>query len=243
MRRSTFSNLEEDEKVIAIIPARGGSITVPKKNIHPLMEKPLIAWTIDIAIQTPILERVIVSTDDLEIARIARENGAEVPFIRPSEIAQDSTPDIEVYRHLIAWLIEYERVFPDIVVWLRPTSPLRTVEDIEKAVDILISTDADCVRSVCRVEHHPYWMKRLEGSRLLPLIEGKDEHTYYRRQLLPPIYRLNGSVDVIRCKSVERNDMLFSDDMYGYVMPFERSIDLDDQFDFEVAEMLIRRQI
>lgn len=228
-------------KHLAIIPARGGSKQVPHKNIRSLGGQPLIAWTIQTALGCSDL-RIVVSTDDPEIATIATRYGAQVPFIRPSELAQDDTPDLPVYRHALAWLASHEDYQPEVVIWLRPTAPLRTAQDIQNALQLLANSHADCVRSVCLAEHHPYWMKRLDGERLRPFIDGADEHTYYRRQLLPPVYRLNGAVDVIRCASLGERDSLFGGDMCGYIMPPERSIDLDSPLDFAVAELLLQRR-
>ena len=227
---------------MGLIPARGGSKGVPRKNIHQLMGRPLIAWTIETALACPMLERVIVSTEDLEIADIARQYGAEVPFVRPAEFAQDDTPDLPVYQHALSWLAEHEGYYPDIVVWLRPTASLRTVEDVEAAIRLLIETGADCVRSVCVAEYHPYWMKRLDGDRLIPFVDGIDESKYYRRQLLPPVYRLNGAVDVTWCKTVLENGLLYSGDIRGYAMSAQRSIDLDSELDFALAELLLQRR-
>lgn len=228
-------------KCIAVIPARGGSKKIPKKNIRLLLGRPLIAWTIETALACPIIERVLVSTDSVEIGEIASRYGAEVPFLRPSQLSQDDTPDLPVYQHAISWLLENDDFSPDIAVWLRPTTPLRTVEDIEAAAQIIISTGADCVRSVTKVDHHPFWMKNLQGDRLTPFIVGKDEHSYYQRQLLPPAYRLNGAVDITRCQGVMQTDILYGSDMRGYVMPIERSIDIDTELDLAVAEILLQK--
>lgn len=225
---------------LALIPARGGSKGVPHKNIRLLAGKPLIAWSIETALTCPRLDRVIVSTDDLQIAEIARQWGAEVPFLRPSELARDDTPDLPVCKHALTWLAEHENYYPTIVVWLRPTAPLRTAADIESAISTLIDTGANCVRSVCLAEHHPYWMKRLDGTRLVPFANGIDEKEYYRRQLLPPVYRLNGAVDVTTYSTVVEQRLLFGGDVRGYVMPAERSIDLDSELDFALAELLLR---
>lgn len=227
---------------LCIIPARGGSKGVLRKNIRQLAGKPLIAWTIETALACPSLTRVIVSTDDQEIAEIARQYGAEVPLLRPAELAQDDTPDLPVYQHALSWLAEHECYRPDIVVWLRPTVPLRTVQDVEAALQQLIETGADCVRSVCPAKHHPYWMKRLNGDRLVPFVEGIDVARYYQRQLLPPVYRLNGAVDVTWCRTVMEKGLLYSGDVRGYVMPAGRSIDLDSELDFALAELLLQRR-
>ena len=227
---------------LALIPARGGSKGIPRKNVRMLAGKPLIAWTIETALACPRLDRVIVSTDDQEIAQVASQYGAEVPFIRPAELSQDDTPDLPVYIHALSWLVEHEGYCPDVVVWLRPTSPLRTVQDIEAAIQILVETGADWVRSVCPAEHHPYWMKRLDGNHLLPFMDGIDESKYYRRQLLPPVYRLNGAVDVTWYKTVMEKGLLYNGDVRGYVMPPERSIDLDTELDFVLVELLLQRR-
>jgi len=228
--------------ILSIIPARGGSKRVAHKNIRTLAGKPLIAWTIETAISCQRLDRVIVSTDDEEIVDIARKYGAETPFVRPAELAQDDTPDLPVCKHTLSWLTRHENFCPDIVVWLRPTAPLRIIEDIDNAINLLFETDADCVRSVCPVEHHPYWMKRLEGNRFIPLIKGVDESKYYQRQLLPPVYRLNGAVDVFWRKTVLDKGFMYGGDMRGYVMPAERSVDLDSELDFALAELLLQRR-
>lgn len=227
---------------VGIIPARGGSKGIPRKNIRQLAGKPLIVWTIETALACPNLDRIIVSTDDEEIAQIARDSGAKVPFLRPVELAQDDTPDLPVYQHALSWLAEHEDYRADIVVWLRPTAPLRAVEDVEAAISLLIETGADCVRSVCVAEHHPYWMKRLEDDRLVPFIDQTDDSKYYRRQLLPPAYRLNGAVDVTWSKTVMEKGLVYSGDVRGYVMPLVRSIDLDSELDFALAELLLQRR-
>ena len=230
-------------KILAIVPARGGSKGLPRKNVRLLAGKPVIAWTIETALACRSLHRIIVSTDDEEIAQIAKEYRAEVPFLRPAELAQDDTPDLPVFQHTLSWLATHQDYHPDIVVWLRPTTPLRVVEDVEGAIQLLKETDADCVRSICLAEHHPYWMKRLDSNRMVPFINGIDEQKYYRRQLLPPVYRLNGAVDVIWCRTVAEKASFFGGDICGYVMPAERSIDLDSELDFALAELLLQRGV
>jgi CMP-N,N'-diacetyllegionaminic acid synthase len=233
--------MREELRVLALIPARGGSKGVPRKNVRTLVGKPLIAWTIEAARNCPSLDRVVVSTDDEEIAGVAREYGAEVPFLRPAALAQDDTPDLPVCKHCLVWLTECEGYRPDVVLWLRPTVPLRLPEDMEGAVALLVQSGADGVRSICRAEHHPYWMKRLEAGRLVPLVDGCDERTYYRRQLLPSAYRLNGAADVVRRDLVLQSETtMYGDDVRGFVMPVERSVDLDGEMDFALAEWLLR---
>lgn len=225
--------------VLALVPARGGSKGVQRKNVRPLLGKPLIAWTIECAFACATVNRVVVSTDDEEIASAARAYGAETPFLRPAELAADSTPDLPVYMHALEMLAAHG-FHPAATVWLRPTAPLRTVADMDGALDLLHASGADCVRSVCAVEHHPYWMRRLDGDRLEPFLEGLREENYPRRQLLPPAYRLNGAVDVVRASSIKPGaSALFGGDVRGFVMPQRRSIDLDSELDFVVAEALL----
>lgn len=217
---------------MALIPARGGSKGIPRKNIMSVAGKPLIAWSIDAAKTVRELGRVIVSTDDEEIAGVARDAGAETPFMRPSDLAADDTPDFPVFLHAIEWLRDNEGYLPEIVVWLRPTSPLRTADDIRAALEILQLTGADAVRSVSLTEHHPYWMKTLDkDGRLSPLITGHGEESHPRRQMLPPAYHLNGLVDVIRVSSALKHGALFTGDVRGYVSPASRSHELDSPSD------------
>jgi CMP-N-acetylneuraminic acid synthetase len=218
-------------RVLGLIPARGGSKGVPRKNVRDLAGKPALAWTVEAALASSSLARVVVSTDDEAIATVARAGGAEAPFVRPAELAGDETTDLPVYRHALQALGDGF----DAVAWLRPTAPLRTAEDIDAAVTLLDETGADCVRSVCPAEHNPYWMGTIEDGRLVPLLGEVPS----RRQLLPEVVRLNGAVDVVRCASVR--DELFAGDVRTYVMPVERSVELDTELDFLLAEALLRR--
>lgn len=225
---------------VALIPAREGSKAVYRKNIHLLNNKPLIAYTIEAALQTGIFQKVIVSTDSEEIAAIAREYGAYVPFLRPAALAQDDTPDLPVYQHAIEWLEQNEQFSPQIIAWLRPTSPLRSSLDIAEAVELLKTRGCDWVRSVCEAEHHPYWMYSIENGKLKSFINQVDLKKYYRRQLLPPVYRLNGAVDVAWRSTIMEKQLLYSGDITAYVMPHERSIDIDTILDFVLAEQYIK---
>ena len=236
-------SMYKNKKIIAIIPARGGSKRIPRKNIVKVLGKPLIAYTIEVAKDATCLDRVIVSTDDEEIRTISLEYGAEAPFLRPKELAEDHVSDKPVFVHALKWLEENEDYRPDIVLNLRPTSPLRFVEDVEKVVKKMIITGCDSVRTVCQVEHHPYWMKKLEGDCAMPFVEGKDERIYYQRQLLPPVYRINGSVDAIRRDVILNHDFLYGDDMRAVVMSLERSYEVDTPMDLKIIEMLIKERL
>lgn len=235
--------LNKKHEILAIIPARGGSKGVPRKNIKILAGKPLITWTIETALKTSCINRVIVSTDDEEIAKISKKHGADLPFMRPKEFAGDTASDMPVYQHALEWLDDNEHYRPDIIVWLRPTSPLRSCADIEVAVQKLITTDADWVRSVCPVEHHPYWVFRFEDNdKLSSFVEGIKLEDYFQRQLLPEAYRLNGAVDVAWRTTITEKKLLYSGDVRGYKMDVERSVDMDSELDFALAEILMQKR-
>jgi CMP-N-acetylneuraminic acid synthetase len=226
-------------RIIAIVPARGGSKGVPRKNVRPLAGKPLIAWTIAAAKHAATIGRIIVSTDDAEIAAVAKEHGADIPFMRPPELAQDTTPDLPVLQHVLQRL-QADGDLPDVVVWLRPTVPLRTTADIDGAVAMLKITSADSVRSVSTAKAHPYWMKTVTDGLLHSFVSGKDDRTHPNRQSLPPVYMLNGAVDVMRARIVLEQNDLWGSRVGAYVMPPERSIDIDTLADFAAAEALLK---
>lgn len=227
---------------MALIPARSGSKGIPHKNIKPIHGKPLIVYSIEQALHSKLINRTIVSTDSKKYAEIAVKYGAEVPFLRPKNLSKDETPDLPVYQHALQYLNTIEGYKPDYVVWLRPTTPLRSIDDIDNAISLAIESKADCVRSVCLVEHHPFWMKMIEDDRLVPFISGKDEKTFFRRQLLPKVYRINGAVDVFNAFKIKK-ETLYSGDIKGYIMPKERSLDIDTELDFLIIELLIERSL
>jgi len=223
--------------IIAIIPARGGSKKLPRKNIRLLNGRPLIYYTIKAAQKSKYLERIIVSTEDKEIAEIAKKFGAEV-INRPRELARDETPTLPVLQHVIRHLEEKEDYRPDVIVILQPTSPLRTPEDIDAAVKKFRETKCDSVVSVCEVEHPIHWMYTLDGDRMKPLM--KDGARITRRQDAPMVYRLNGAVYVTRRDTIMKENKVLTDDTRAYIMPAERSIDIDTKLDFKVAEIILR---
>jgi CMP-N,N'-diacetyllegionaminic acid synthase len=199
-------------QVMALIPARGGSKGVPRKNIRLLLGKPLIAYSIEHAQASAHINRVIVSTDDAGIAAIARQWGAEVPFMRPAEYAQDLSPDIDVFRHALIWLAEHEGYQPELVVHLRPTGPVRRVELIDQAISqILAHPEADALRSVSQPIQTPYKMWRMDDDGYLqPLlqVDGLPDCQSMPRQILPQVWWQNGYVDVIRPRAIlEMNSM------------------------------------
>ena len=199
----------------------------------------MLHWSIDCALACHSVDRVIVTTDDPEIRDAASRLGAEAPFLRPTDLAADETSDLPVYRHALSWLAEHEHYAPELVAWLRPTSPLRRPDDVDRSLAILQETRADAVRAVCLVEHHPEWMRVIEDSRLRPLLETRA----LRRQDLPPVYRLTGAVDCVRVRADGPVAALFDEgDVRPYEMPPERSVDIDSEFDLLVADALVQRQ-
>lgn len=227
------------KRVLALISARGGSKGLPGKNIRCLAGKPLIVYSIEAALQAENIDRVVVSTDSQEIADVARQSGAEVPFMRPSELARDDTPSLPVSQHAVAWLREHEGWSCDILAELPPVAPLRTIHDIEAALSMLTESGADSVISLCAVEgaYHPYWMKRIDNDRVIPLMNLPREYT--RRQDLPPVYRRNGALIAVWTHVLMEKNSYYGDEIRGYLMPEARSIDIDNELDFAVAEVLM----
>ena len=217
--------------VLGIIPARGGSKGIPNKNIHPVAGRPLLAWTLAAARTARCLDRVVVSTDSDAIAAVARELGADVPFMRPSELARDDTPGIEPVLHALAQLRGF-----GLVVLLQPTSPLRTGPDIDGAVERLIQAGAMSCVSVTEAVNHPYWTYRMTGEgTLAPFIDLPPESAL-RRQDLPRAFALNGAVYVARVDWLESSRSFLGAQTVGYEMPAARAIDIDSFEDLTVAE-------
>jgi len=232
-------NPDAPPALLGVISARGGSKSIPRKNIVDLAGKPLIAWTIEAALSSGVVDRLIVSTEDAEIAETARRYEAEVPFLRPAKLARDDTPGIEPVLHAVRWLEEHEGYRPAWVMLLQPTSPFRSADDIRAAVGMMCERGADAVVSVCEVEHHPYWVKRLcEGGRLATLVSL--EGAYPSRQDLPSAVALNGAIYLIRRDVLLAQQTFYTERTYGYVMPRERSLDIDTPWDLYLAQLIAR---
>ena len=230
--------------VLALIPARGGSKGVPKKNIRPLAGIPLVAHSIRVAQECPAVDRIIVSTDDPEIADVARAYGAEVPFLRPKELAGDATPDYPVFEHCLRWLGEHEGWHPDIVVHLRPTGSLRTVRQIEESVALLAAhPEADSVRSVHEPDKTPYKMWKIIGPHMVPFLRdtGIPEHYNTPRQLLPKVYATNANIGVMWHRTLAEKKSVIGDLVLPYIIT-EPQVDIDTEFDFEIAELILRKR-
>lgn len=223
--------------LLGIIPARGGSKGIPRKNIKPLNGKPLINYTIDAALASQVFDRLIVSTEDPEIAEVSRQAGADVPFIRPVELATDEARGRDVLLHAMDWVGRHDKVY-DLVMVLQPTSPLRQATDIIGALELLISKNGKAVVSVCEVEHHPWWCNTLpEDLSMKDFLPGKALHT--NRQQLPRYYRLNGAIYCGFWDFVFSNRSWYGNGTYAFVMPRERSVDIDTHIDWELAKILL----
>ncbi|MCG6966529.1 MAG: acylneuraminate cytidylyltransferase family protein [Chromatiaceae bacterium] len=226
---------------LGLILARGGSKRLPRKNLLPLAGRPLLAWTVAAATAARHVDRVILSTDDSEIAAAGREHGAAVPFMRPAELATDTATTCDVALHALSTLAAAGEHY-DYLVLLQPTSPLRTAADIDNAIELLLEKRADAVISVCETDHPAEWSNTLPADRSMggffrPGIRST------RSQDLPKSYRLNGAVYVYNCARLLKTGSLEMDDnSYAYIMPRERSVDIDSAIDFDIAGLLLERR-
>lgn len=242
--KGDFDVTESKKEVLVIIPARGGSKGIPRKNIRLLAGYPLIAYSIVIARQSASVTRIIVSTDDEEIAEIAREYGAEVPFMRPQELAQDDTCDLPVFQHALNYLFEKENYEPQAVVHLRPTSPVRERDCIDRAVKMLFDhPDADSVRSVITPDQNPYKMWKVKPDGFMePLIRVKKLLESYNspRQSLPPVFWHNGQIDVIRPETLLKKNSMSGDRILPIILDPMYSIDIDTIDTWQFADWIVR---
>lgn len=230
-------------EVLAIIPARGGSKSIPRKNIRNFAGYPLLVWSISAAKESKYVTRVIVSTDDEKMARVARKFGAETPFLRPSKYAQDNSTDLSTFVHVLKWLDRHEGYKPDVVVQLRPTSPIRPRGLVDKAVKILLAhPDADSVRGVVPAGQNPHKMWRLTGERSpmksLLDVEGIDEPYNAPRQILPPVHWQTGHIDAIRSATILKG-LMSGKNIYPIVIDPSFTADIDNLRDWERYEHVV----
>jgi len=237
-------------KILAVIPARGGSKTIPRKNIKLLCGKPLIAWTIEAAKKSQHVSRVIVSTDDAEIAAIAKKYGVEVPFLRPAEISGDLATDVEFLTHALDFLKTQENYEPEIILRLPPTSPLRTASHIDKGIETLLKNpEADAVRPITEAPKHPYKMWGLSSDKkylepfLARRITGMDEPYNLPRQILTKVYLHTGAMDVMRLRTIRELKSTSGHKLAYFFMKPEDSVNIDHLIDFELAEILMKRRL
>jgi CMP-N,N'-diacetyllegionaminic acid synthase len=223
--------------VVAVIPARSGSKRIPQKNVIAIAGKPLIGYSIEAAHKSKYIKKVLVSTDNEKIALIAKSFGADVPFLRPKELAKEDTPSLPVIQHAIRYLENAARVKVDIVVLLQPTSPVRSEKYIDETIEKLLHTKADSVVTVCKIKYHPFWSFIANEDRLSPFSKNGIN---LRQEDLPTIYSLNGSVYAVRRDVLLEQNSIFGTDTRAVVMPQEESVDIDDFFDLFMAEMVLK---
>lgn len=225
-------------KIICIIPARGGSKGVPGKNIKILGGKPLIAYTIEQALKSQYIDRIIVSTDDLKIAAVAKRFGAEVPFTRPHSLARDNSGTIDVLLHALDWLKEHEYSSYDVVVLLHVTTPLRNVQDIDTSIELLINKKAESVFTVAEAHRNPYFnMVEVHKNGRVTLAK---EGNFVTRQSAPKVFDMNSSIYVWWTDVLRKKKKVILEKSLVHVMPKERSVDIDDLLDFKFAETLLK---
>src|SRR3989338_590546 len=227
--------------ILAIIPARGGSKGLPGKNIKPFLGKPLLAYTIEEAKRSKYITKIVLSTDDTAIAQVGKKYGAEIPFLRPSELATDTSLAPDAYIYTIERLKNEQGYAPEIVVILQPTSPLRTVDDIDAAISLYLEKNADSVISVVEFEHP------LERARIITP-DGLLEN-YHPGKIIPKnradyqkAYSPNGAIYVLTPSLLLKEKTYYFSKTYAFIIPKERSIDIDTQIDFEIAEFLMAKR-
>lgn len=241
--------MKKDYNILAIVPARGGSKGVPRKNIKQFCGKPLIAWTIEEAKKSKYISRIVVSTDDTEIADVAKQYGANVPFMRPSDIAGDLTPDFPVFEHALLWLKEHEDYMPDIVIHLRTTGPLRIAFDIDKGIELILKNpQADSVRAVTTAPLHPLKTYSLRANNLLTSfipedIFGIKQPFNLPWQVLPKAYTTGGYLSVIRPSCITIKKSMCGDVMLGFEVDPENVVDIDTPIQFALAEERMKKRL
>ena len=232
-------------KILCLIPARGGSKSIPRKNLLNLMGKPLISWSIQQAFQSKYINRVIVSTDDAEIADVSKSFGAEVPFIRPKELAQDSSLDIETFAHALKWLKSNENYQPELIVHLRPTGPARRVEYIDLAIEKIHSdSSADSLRSVSVAHQNPFKMWFISNNHIKPALtlkNVKDAHSS-GRQMLPIAYWQNGYIDIVRSETILQKESMVGENVIPFVIN-DKICDIDYIDDIPKVELAMKQML
>jgi CMP-N-acetylneuraminic acid synthetase len=226
--------MKNDQKILAVIPARGGSKGIKRKNIRELAGKPLLVYSIEAALKSKYIDKVVVSTEDNSIAEIAKRYGADI-IKRPLKLALDESPQIETIFHVLETL--KPRQF-QIIILLQPTSPLRTYQDIDNAIENFLGKDCQSLVSVC-TSHKELWSLKIEKGYLKPIFPGN--YLKRRRQNLPTIYVPNGAIFISDVENLRKFKGFYSDKTLPFVMPLERSIDIDTEFDFILAETLLKR--
>lgn len=230
---------KKSKKIIAVIPARGGSKRIPKKNIKRLAGRPLIAWTIEAAKKSKYIDRVIISTDDEEITKVSKKWGAEV-INRPKDLATDTAKTMDAIFHLLD-ILKKEKYQPGIIVLLQPTSPLRTFQDIDSAIELFLNKKCGSVISVFEAEFNFWWAFGIKSDYLKPFFGW--EKFFSRSQDLPKLYMPNGAIYIAAPETLKKyNSFYTKENILPYIMPKERSVDIDYEIDFKLTELLFKNE-
>lgn len=229
----------KNKKILAVITARGGSKGVPKKNVKKLAGEPLIAYTIKSARNSMLLDYFLVSTDNLEIAKVSKRYKAPVPFMRPAELATDKAKSIPVVIHALDWLKQNKKQNYDYVMILQPTSPFRTSKDIDECIKKAVDTNADSVMSMMKLSDFSIpKLKKLDGDIILPFAEDEGKMSASKHEL-PNVYKRNCAIYLIKVSCIYNSD-LFGKTSRAYIMPLERSVDINNMMDFIVADVMMK---
>ena len=229
-------------EILALIPARGGSKSIPRKNLLPLLDKPLIAWSIQHALDSKHINRVIVSTDDEEIRDIALKYGAEVPFMRPAEISQDLSTDLECFTHALNWLDHVEDYHPSLVVHLRPTGPARIISKIDNAISLFLENmDCDSLRSVSLADQTPFKMWLHRDSKLSPVMNIDQDLSSTPRQKLEKVYWQNGYIDIVRPQTILKLQSMTGKNVLPFII--NNIKDIDYFHDIPIVEKQLKKII
>ncbi len=230
-------------KILAFIPARSGSKRIPDKNIKLLDGKPLIAYTIEAAKTSKQINRIVVSTDSKDIAAVSRQYGAEVPFMRPEDISQSDSTEMQFFEHALSWFADHENYEPDLIVLLYPTSPFRRSNSIDSAIEEMLKhPEADSLRSVRLCSEHPYKMWVIEDGFLKPFVKEKDPNIHtLSYQFLPTVYIQNACIYITKPATIKNKKSPTGDVIIPFIMDEVESIDINTPMDFQFAEMIIER--
>ena len=232
----------KNKNFIAVIPARGGSKRLPNKNIKDLKGKPLISYTIEAALKSKYIDETVVSTDSLQIKKVAEKFGASAPFLRPEHLAQDESTSVDAAKHCISFYEKELKKKYDYIVFLQPTSPLRDEKDIDAAIEFLIEKNADCVVSVCEMDHNPIWSNTLDKSGSMKNFLD-EKYINKRTQDLDKYYRINGATYICKVdKLISEKRLLIKENIYAYKMTQEHSIDIDTELDFILAKTILEKK-
>lgn len=233
----------EEKEVLSLTLARSGSKGIPRKNIKNLHGRPLVSYALTEAHKSQYIDRIIVSTDSKQIAKIAKKYGAEVPFMRPKKLATDDAKSVDTIVHAVNWLKENEDYEPDLILLNLGTAPLKTAEDIDNAIETLIEDNRDSLIGLSKVNNHPYWMMKINNNYIEPFSEKykKNIDKYERRQDLPDVYSLNGAIYIFTPHLIldKKSSYPIWEDTYPYIMSKEKSINIDDMLDWKLAEVLL----